>query len=479
MTLPCAEKLINFVLKMSQPNDKEFIEFLFRKDKTLLKDIPTCRSGDTHRLVRRLDAVYKESLNSSQIWVVPQVYALLEALVKSYICAADSIKISRAIEKIWQPFLENHEEYINHCLESHVMLVLNSQQTDCNQIAKVSVLLEQNRLVQEIFQKHLDKVMKWLSSELSALLALNPEMLSPSQVKCLYALVKISLQLFQVCSVELGSLIWEKGDTSEARNQSVKTIVESLVFILQSEGYQTDCVLLGGTAVALMLNTCSNTKKTVKSLHLLIHQVLCSDSTFKVDMLDDTWAPSVTQEQAVEILTRLRSLTAHKPGPVALLRGVVSCGNKDILLADGVVPMDESPILFQQMYQYICVLCQGDITLHYQAFQILLLWYARLTKIPSILESKILKSHFTSTSESTWNLVMLNWDSPVEDVPEAVVDIFSNMMSVWETAKDIEPHFPQRILKTLLSAQWYVKGKYRILASLLKFVDAQKVLVYV
>lgn len=154
-------------------------------------------------------------------------------------------------------------------------------------------------------------------------------------------------------------------------------------------------------------------------------------------MFDETVEQGTIQQRATEVLSKMCSLTSSKLGPVSVIRGLVSCGNTDLLLAEIPLSTEESTVIFQQIFQFICILCQGDITLHYQAFQILLLWYTRLTKLPSRLERKTLMSQFTSILESTLNLVMLNWDSPVEDVPEAVVDTFSCMMSVWDTAEGI------------------------------------------
>ncbi|XP_053378455.1 thyroid adenoma-associated protein homolog [Mercenaria mercenaria] len=473
--------------KMCEADEKELLVYVFRKDPTILEDLqthslrkevatfifPNYRSGDAHRLVRRLDAVHKDNLIDSHKWTVPQEHVLLDSLVKCYMNTADSIKISRAVEKVWQPFLVNHGDYINNCLESQVMLVINTGGKDSLQIAKVSMLLEQNKLVQEIFQRNLEQVMTWLSTELSALLKLPPITLTPGQAQCVYALVKISLQLFQVCPEELGVHIWEVSEKISQFRHSVIVVVESLVYILQTQGYHTDCVLLCGTATALMLNCCRNVEKAVKSFLVILYQVLCADSTFRQELLEQT---DLDTRQQKSVHDDLSLLTSSRLGPISLIRGVVACGRTDILFADCSVNKGTSQLLFEHLFEYICVLCRGDITLHYQAFQILLLWYTKLTKTPSSLEKIISTNNITSTLESTLEIVVLNWDSPVEDVPEAVVDIFSCMMSVWETMKDAVPDFPSSILKLLLSTQWYVKGRYRILAVLLKYVDAQKVL---
>jgi hypothetical protein len=158
-----------------------------------------------------------------------------------------------------------------------------------------------------------------------------------------------------------------------------------------------------------------------------------TDSACTVEFLKQENCLDADQQQCVYDI--LSSLTQTRLGPVSLIRGMVACGRTDILFADSQACAGDTKMLFEQLYQYIFILCKGDITLHYQAFQILLLWYTKLTKSPSSVES----SSLTSILESTLDLVVLNWDSPVEDVPEAVVDIFACMMTAWLKVKGDSP----------------------------------------
>ena len=160
--------------------------------------------------------------------------------------------------------------------------------------------------------------------------------------------------------------------------------------------------------------------------------IMFTDTPFKAQLLKQ--ATGLVAEQQKSVYDILSSLNLSRLGPVALIRGLVACGRTDILFANSPSSTGESGTLFDQLYQYISILCKGDITLHYQAFQILLLWYTKLTKSSSSEEES---NNLTSTLESTLDLVVLNWDSPVEDVPEAVVDIFACMMTIWQTKKGL------------------------------------------
>lgn len=60
------------------------------------------RSKDSHRLLKRLDAVYKQAVavEKEQKWTEEQVTVLLKKLVQLFFVTADSIKLLRAVEKV-------------------------------------------------------------------------------------------------------------------------------------------------------------------------------------------------------------------------------------------------------------------------------------------------------------------------------------------------------------------------------------------
>ncbi|KAL4237396.1 hypothetical protein ACF0H5_002114 [Mactra antiquata] len=451
------------------------VDCFFCNDPTLVKDLELHRNGNPNKLINRLDAVLKYCKNNFKEckWSATQVHSLINVLVKSYINTADSIKISRAVEKLWQQFEPSFSEYIHTCLEEHVIkLFLNADWTDSELIWKVSVLLEQNKQVQKIFHSHFDQVTGLLCEQFSTVIKLSPFSLTTEQSNQLYALAKICLQLFQVCTNEVKNHIWMKLCGHSETECSVKTIVENLVYILQTQGYHTDCVMLCGTAIGLMYNCCNDNSIVVRSFLNLLHHVLCSEKKFNVQSLQDT---SEDTSYHNTLKTKLTECTSHNIGPVAILRGIVACGNSDILFLDCSHGNQKTVPFFYKLFEYILVLCEADLTVHYQAFLMLQIWYSRLDKISSTLESSLNGFNSTSILESSWSIVLLNWDSPVEDVPEIVVNVFTSMMSVWARIKDLHVEFPDYVLKNLLNTPWYVKGKYRILAALLKYVDLDKV----
>lgn len=187
------------------------------------------------------------------------------------------------------------------------------------------------------------------------------------------------------------------------------------------------------------------------------------------------------------IRSDINKLTILHLGPLAFLRGVVACGSQDLLVSElssfylendlaGSGNDQKSTELFVfQLWLYIHVLCEGDITLHYHAFQILSLWFSRVVKLTSLLKSSNVGRKCAYMVRRAWELVMLNWDSPVEDVPEIVVEIFGYVMTMWEFAKSEIPDFAHEVLGLIQETPWFVKGKYRVFGVLLSFVDTEKV----
>ena len=195
-----------------------------------------------------------------------------------------------------------------------------------------------------------------------------------------------------------------------------------------------------------------------------------------------------------DLMDEMSELTINNIGALALIRGCVTCGKEEFLsfppLGDDIPVTEylshsislqdsrssnkkEPDTVFFKLFCFIYVLCDGDITIHYHAFQVLLLWFSRLTKLTSTSES-LLITKLTFIYESSLQLLLLNMDSPVEDVPDAVVETFAHLLEVWDQYRE-HGDVPGTVLQKLIYLPWFVKGKYRLLSTLLKYVDTDKV----
>lgn len=177
-------------------------------------------------------------------------------------------------------------------------------------------------------------------------------------------------------------------------------------------------------------------------------------------------------------------------GTLSLVKGVLLCGSKDIMHYHGNTVSDstlnekgDNSISFlTNLFPVISHFCQGPIKLHYHAFSLLQSWYKKL--VISLSDDKQLilprKNCGTDIFDTTLNLVFLNWDSPVEDVPVIVGDVFKLLLESWNiiVKKDrgnIGRDIPSEVLEKLMKKPWYIKGKYRIFVAVLPYLNDEQV----
>lgn len=157
----------------------------------------------------------------------------------------------------------------------------------------------------------------------------------------------------------------------------------------------------------------------------------------------------------------------HTTGHLALLRGILTHWN--------IFFKKTSFLIF--CFEEVMELCIGSLSMHYHAFTTL---EQLLSKVLHLLPS-ITTADIVHVSSSIINVVIktvfLNWDSPVQDVPQIVIRIFSLMLQIWQhtyklgSCHDIIPD----LLSHLQSVAWNVKGQYRVISALVPFVDTEKV----
>ncbi|XP_052768692.1 thyroid adenoma-associated protein homolog isoform X2 [Mya arenaria] len=453
---------------------------------SLLNDLQNHRTHDVRNLLKRLECIATQVEGAWQGWAEPQVTCLVVALVTAYLYTADSIKLSRAIEKILKPMQTHHADSILGRLEGQILSVLENAAADVKLLSRVSVLLEQSKLVQSVLRSNILRVISLVSKQLLPLTTLPPQELTTTQTLQLHALIKMVLQMCQVCPDVFQQAVWV-GGTDPDIDTHVSNLVNCLVTVLKSPGHCVDCLLLCGTATCLLLNTCPLAPQAAGAAIKLLTVTLSADENFDTSHLKhDQFYSSRSREF---IIAHLSSVTSRTLGPVALLRGLVTCGNTDILLArmgngeTSVLSPEslqteaghlQSQTFMTELFSYIHTLCQGDLTIHFQAFQILSLWYIRLTKFLTSQQDVDIGTTLVTIQESTLNLVVLNWDSPVADVPEAVVEVFTSMMTVWVSLKGEMPDFPANVASMLMSTPWHVKGKYRVWAAALKYCQPEQ-----
>ena len=176
----------------------------------------------------------------------------------------------------------------------------------------------------------------------------------------------------------------------------------------------------------------------------------------------------------------------------AFLGGILACAKEDILFQQ----CGDNLCVIDWLFSHIARLCYG--VQQYQAFQLLLQWYNKVSVYRSSSKCDALfKSTLTPVVKDTMTLVWTNLDSPVEGVNQLVIEIFSNLINCLKhspdhgTSKDLskDDHssgdLDQRndpcqdlvrdVLAQTSNMSWHVKGKHRITGAVISLVPIDEV----
>lgn len=101
---------------------------------------------------------------------------------------------------------------------------------------------------------------------------------------------------------------------------------------------------------------------------------------------------------------------------IALIKEVLSCGNQ--ILENGAFVIE----CFHEIIKF----CRGPLSFHYHAFNTLeQLLNTVLQVVATVIKASSADTDFTSAiPKIVSEIVWLNWDSPVQDVPQIVIKIF-------------------------------------------------------
>ncbi|KAL3874710.1 hypothetical protein ACJMK2_037685 [Sinanodonta woodiana] len=468
---------------------------------SIINGIDPDLKNDLPKLIRRLETLVRTYRGKDVNQSDDESKSYLSCLVHCCFLCAESMKMSRAFEKLWQPYISRYSDWIAGCFHFHVMEVFKTQSSQSQDINRLSLLLEQNEDVQKIIKQNLQLVLCWINEKLTSLRTIAPVNLTLAESQCLYYVVKICLLIFQNCASAVQSPIW--GVIHEEKRQDmtdryIQSVIGTLIYILKQEGYATDCVLLSGTAMTLMINSAPEAVQAIQAFSQIFSH-LSSGSSLSIKNLKD----KVNSTDGID--TDMKNFTPKNLGALSILRGMVVCGKSEILLHTSILSNEqatllessthsalhhqhclsanrisectqqttnESTVFHLKLFTPVAIFCKGEITLQYQAFQLLPLWYKRLKKLSasSDLNGLDLSSIFNQTLELIW----LNWDSPVEDAAESVKTVLESMMDMVQSVPGKYSDLSDRILNKLVQTSWYIKGRYRVLGCLMKYMDTAK-----
>lgn len=167
-------------------------------------------------------------------------------------------------------------------------------------------------------------------------------------------------------------------------------------------------------------------------------------------------------------------------GQLSLVKGLVACSDTKVLSYKR-----NCECYIVRLFSVIYNFCKGPVIFQYQAFNLLSLYFKKLHKLA--MDKNVTLNVFADNVnivELTLELVWLNWDSPVEDVPGFVMQTFTLLLDLWAFENENENvdilkrellNLPEIALSKIMNMAWYTKGKYLIFSAILPYIDSNQV----
>ncbi|XP_014778953.1 thyroid adenoma-associated protein homolog [Octopus bimaculoides] len=427
-------------------------------------DVLHAKPIDRHKLVKEIEASSEKLLSliqESEECHFIQDYTT--AVLACYIACIETSSLARCFKKLLEPI--PHAllmEEISFVFLSH--LSSDSHMTSAT-MSKFGHLIEQCAEVQPLIVDSYPQVCNILHKHIS--LALNVNTTSD----LLYSTVKTTLVLFQHFPQQTKlHLSLQVNDTSSP----LTSLVQSLLVVLAESHCSSETVLLAGTAYSMMLNSLPCNPVTICSLFWSSLTILNQHK--KLLNWEQILRNSVDFEKKSPHIGAIRS---DKFGCLSLVRGFISSTeNPFLLLEEHIEGTNMNVPLIMRLFFTIYKMCK-TISLDYHSFNLLHIWYSRyLRLLPELYiknSSGFSQENREKLESQSLELIWLHWDSPVEGVSETVSNIFHIMCQIWHVERSLGSQdgnaLPQKLLQRLITLPWYVKGKYKLMSSLLQFLE--------
>ncbi|GAA6224743.1 thyroid adenoma-associated protein homolog isoform X1 [Lates japonicus] len=371
------------------------------------------------------------------------------------------VNISTACRKVDQ--MLQHLAKVDHLLvyrETHECLhsmVHTEQILSFEDLQRACMFLEDSTAGREVLRGSYLSLLKKVSE-------LFPVVLQQESLRdgpLCYAAVKVCLQTFQLLSGEVAPLVWDK----EHGDPTVQRILQALMDIILGQCCNRDTRLLAGTAVAMLINTASESRAGGAAAWSLLH---VSDS--------EPWPLTVGALQ-------VQCAPAGQDGVarLAVSRGLLTCCRPHILLSSH-ADATETCLLLKGLLPLVFALCEEKLDCHY-TFEVLTLWLKKvkecLADVWKMTGVRLLPDD-SSLQQQLIHIIWTNAESPVEGVSEFARSAFCLLLDLYEmdceqfcdTKKTLYFTLLQRIIKL----PWESKAKYHRLCALLPYLGTGTVL---
>ncbi|XP_029365595.1 thyroid adenoma-associated protein homolog isoform X2 [Echeneis naucrates] len=347
-------------------------------------------------------------------------------------------------------FRETH-----HCLQS----VIHSDQILCfEDLQKACMFLEDSTVGRDVWKNSY----LFLLKKVSELFPVVLQQESARDGPLCYIAVKVCLQTFQLLSSEVAPLVWDKEHT----DPTVQKILQALMDIILGKCSNRDTRLLAGTAVAMLINTASDSRAGGAAAWNLLQ---VSDL--------EPWLLTVGALQ-------VQCTPVGKNGVprLAVSRGLLTCCRPHILLSSH-EDATETCLLLNGLFPLVYALCEEKLDCHYFSLEVFTLWLKKakdsLADIWKMSGVCLLPDN-SSMQQQLIHIIWTNAESPVEGVSEYVRTAFCLLLDLYEMDcqqfRDTKKTLYFTLLQRIIKLPWEAKAKYPQLCALLPYLGTDLVL---
>ncbi|XP_015828497.3 tRNA (32-2'-O)-methyltransferase regulator THADA isoform X1 [Nothobranchius furzeri] len=437
------------------PGSKTLNSFFEKLSESSRSKVKRCKERcleEAVQLLRQTSVAQLRSLEEKHLLLLARLLISLQLEMAS---------ISTACRKVDQMLLHltkvDHQLVYRETLHSFHSIVYRNQVLSLEDLQRACMFLEDSSVGREVWRDSY----KSMLIKVSELLPVVLQDKSLRDGPLCYVAVKVCLQIFQLLSRELAPHVWEQ----DSRDPAVQMILQALMDIILGQCSNRDARLLAGTAVAMLINTASESRAGGEAAWGLLQVSHQKPWQLMVGALKVRCDPS-----AQDGVDRL-----------AVCRGLLTCCRPHILR--GSQDDSQTCLLLDGLFPLVYSLCEEKLDCHCFAFEALTLWLKRvkesvddlwrMTGVRLLPENSLLLQQLQ-------HIIWTNAESPIDGVPEFVNSAFLQLLSLFnqdcEKFSDANTTFFFTLLQRTMKLPWETRALYHRLGALLPYLGTDTVL---
>ncbi|KAK7934127.1 hypothetical protein WMY93_005023 [Mugilogobius chulae] len=364
----------------------------------------------------------------------------------------------RKVDQMLQELTRVNQQLVYRELKSCLQTITHKDQLlSLDDLQRACMLLEDSVVGREVWKDLCLLLMQKVVQLFTVVLEEEPLRDGP----ICYIAVKLCLQIFQLLSDQMMSVVWTKNDG----NQVAQSILQALLDVIYGQCCNRDTCFLAGTAVAMLLNSS--------------HGQEAGHAAWRLLQLPESGVVAVGELQMNCRLNSKKELAL-----LAIVRGILTCSRTNVLLSSN-DNKKEMCLLLNGLFSIIISFCEEKLDCHYFVFEVLNLWLKKVrenvTEIRKMTKTRLL-SDSNNIQQQLIHIIFTNADSPIDGVSESARSAFALLLDLYqmdcELCDDAEKTLYSALLQRLTKLPWENKAKYHQLCALLPYLGSEMVLSY-